>query len=128
MTLRRPAAYAVGVAAALSVPLSLRGSGMTALVKNADPLGPQRGDPAGAVRVALGALRLLARARLPWWRNTCLYRALAECLVLRRYGIPCRVELGVTRPGDGSAIGAHAWVVREDAETPASTPSMIVLR
>jgi hypothetical protein len=73
-------------------------------------------------------LRVLARTRLPWWRNTCLYRALAECLVLRRYGIPCRVELGVTRPGDTTAIGAHAWVVRGDAEPEPSAGAMIVLR
>ena len=123
-----PTAYVVGVAAALSVPLSLRGSGMTALVKSAGPLEPQQGDPAGAVRVALGALRQLARARLPWWRNTCLYRAVTECIVLRHYGIPCRVELGVTRPGDGSAIGAHAWVVRGDAEPAPTAAAMIVLR
>lgn len=130
MTLRRPAAYALGVAAALSVPVWLRGSGsrLADLVRAPGPLGEKSGDPADALRAALRVLRILARTRLPWWRNTCLYRALAECLVLRRYGIACRVELGVTRPGDGSAIGAHAWVVREDAETPVSAPSTIVLR
>jgi hypothetical protein len=73
-------------------------------------------------------LRLLARARLPWWRNTCLYRAVAECVVLRRYGVPCRLELGVTRSGDGAAIGAHAWVVRGDGGTEPSGTPMIVLR
>jgi hypothetical protein len=73
-------------------------------------------------------LRVLARTRLPWWRNTCLYRALAECLVLRRYGIACRVELGVTRPGDRAAIGAHAWVVRAEAEGVAPPEPLVVLR
>jgi hypothetical protein len=71
-------------------------------------------------------LRLLARTRLPWWRNTCLYRALAECLVLRRYGIACRVELGVTRSGE--AIGAHAWVARGNGEPELATGSMAILR
>jgi transglutaminase superfamily protein len=71
-------------------------------------------------------LCLLARTRLPWWRNTCLYRALAECLVLRRYGVACRVELGVTRSGE--ALGAHAWVVRGAGEPEPSAGSMAVFR
>ena len=126
MTVRRPAAYAIGVAAALSVPLWLRGgtSRLADLIRAPGPLG--RGG--AIVGATLVSLRVLARTRLPWWRNTCLYRALAECLVLRRYGIPCRVELGVTRPGGPTAIGAHAWVVRGDAETEPSAGSMIVLR
>src|SRR5207245_9763045 len=102
-------------------------SGRADLMRAPGPLGRRGGDPPDALRAAHRTLRVLARTRLPWWRNTCLYRALAECLVLRRYGIPCRVELGVTRPGGPTAIGAHAWVVRGDAETP-SAGSMIVLR
>ena len=130
MTVPRPAAYAIGVAAALSVPLWLRGgtSRLADLVSAPGPLGRRGGDPADALRAAHRTLRVLALTRLPWWRNTCLYRALAECLVLRRYGIPCRVALGVTRPGDTTAIGAHAWVVRGDAETEPSAGAMIVLR
>ena len=130
MTIGRPAAYAIGVAAALFVPLWLRGGGsrLAELVRAPEALRRWGGDPADALRAAHRTLRVLGRTRLPWWRNTCLYRALAECLVLRRYGIPCRVELGVTRPGDTTAIGAHAWVVRGDAETAPSAGSMIVLR
>ena len=130
MTVRRPAAYAIGVAAALSVPLWLRGGTprLADLIRATGPLGKRGGDPTDALRAAHRTLRVLALTRLPWWRNTCLYRALADCLVLRRYGIPCRVELGVTRPGDTTAIGAHAWVVRGDAGSEPSTGSMIVLR
>jgi len=143
VTVRRSVAYVVGVAAALSVPLWLRGgkrgSRLAELITaSMVPLPAPRsqgvavwgGDPADALRAALRTLRLLAWTRLPWWRNTCLYRALAECLVLRRYGIPCRVELGVTRgpPEDRGEIGAHAWVVREDAEARLSHASMTVLR
>ena len=115
MRLARPAAYAVGVAAALSLPLWLGSKRFAQLVRASGPLRSRRGHPAAALRAAHRALGLLARTRVPWWRNTCLYRALAECLVLRHYGIACRVELGVTRAGD-SAIGAHAWVVRGDGE------------
>src|SRR4029077_6883455 len=143
-----PAAYAIGVAAALAVPLWLRGktSRLADLIRTPGPLGGRGGgpgeappgpggsrcgDPADALRPAHRTLRVLARTRLPWWRNTCLYRALAECLVLRRYGIPCRVELGVTRAPlaeDRGEIGAPAWVVREDAEAQVSHASMTVLR
>ena len=101
----------VGVTTALTLPLWLEGSRLAQLVRaGGGRLGHARGDPAAALAAAHRALRLLARTRLPWWRNTCLYRALAECLVLRHYGIACRVELGVTRVGE--RIGAHAWVVR----------------
>jgi hypothetical protein len=47
--------------------------------------------------------------------------------VLRRYGIACRVELGVGRAGETAAIGAHAWVVRGDGE-PEQAGSLAVLR
>lgn len=126
-------AYVNGIAVTLSLPLWLRrgGSGMARLVKDgaapAMPRGNHR-DHDEAVWAAHAALRVLARARLPWWRNTCLFRAVAECVVLRRYGIPSRVELGVARPGDGSTIGAHAWVVRGDAAPAPAAVAMTVLR
>lgn len=116
----------VGVAATLSLPLWLGGSRLAQLVRAPEQLRSRRGDPAGALRAAQRALRLLARTRLPWWRNTCLYRSLAECLVLRRYGIACRVELGVTRAGE--TIGAHAWVVRAGTEHEPTAAAITVLR
>ena len=126
-------AYFKGIAVTLSLPLWLRrgGSGIVRLVRDRAAPAVPRGnhvDHDEAVWAAHAALRVLARARLPWWRNTCLFRAVAECLVLRHYGIPSRVELGVTRSGDGSAIGAHAWVVRGDAEPAPSGASITVLR
>jgi len=125
--LARPAAYVVGVAAALTLPWWLGGKRLAQLVRAPGPLRARRGDPAAALRAAHRALRVLARTRLPWWRNTCLYRSLAGCLVLRRYGIACRVELGVGRAGETAAIGAHAWVVRGDGE-PEQAGSLAVLR
>jgi hypothetical protein len=124
----RPGAYLVGVTAALSLPLWLGSSRLARLVRApaAGALRSRRGHPADALKAAHRALRLLAGTRLPWWRNTCLYRALAECLVLRRYGIACRVELGVTRSGE--AIGAHAWVVRGNGGPEPATGSTAVLR
>ena len=123
----RPGACLVGGVVALALPLWLRGRRLARLVRAPGPLRQRRGDPGAALRAAHRTLRVLARTRLPWWRNTCLYRALAECLVLRRYGITCRVELGVTRAGD-KAIGAHAWVVRGKGEPELATGSMAVLR
>ena len=60
-----------------------------------------------ATRMAFAALRVLQR--FPGWRNTCLYRAIAECLVLRGLGLPAIVRLGVAR-ADTGAVTAHAWV------------------
>ena len=122
----RPGAYLVGVTTALSLPLWLAGSRLARLFRDSGALRGRRGDPADALRAAHRALHVLARMRLPWWRNTCLYRALVECLVLRRYGIACRVELGVARSGE--AIGAHAWVARGNGEPDPAAGSRAVLR
>ena len=126
MTLPRAGAYAVGVAAALSLPFWVGGKRLAQLFRESGDLRGRRGDPADVLRAAHRALRVLARMRLRWWRNTCLYRALVECLVLRRYGIACRVELGVARSGE--TIGAHAWVARGNGEPEPDAGSMAVLR
>jgi hypothetical protein len=91
---------------------------------------------ADALRVAFSALRVLARLRRLGgpWRNTCLYRSVAGCLVLRRHGSVAtlrlgarasRAETGASVTGMGSStdvsaaapghvgVSAHAWV--EDA-------------
>ena len=107
-------ALAVGVSAALSVPLWLGGSRLAELLRDIGPVARYHGDPGDALVNGQRALRVLARTHLPLWRNTCLYRALVECLVLRRYGVPCRVQVGVRRETD--TIAAHAWVVRADAD------------
>ena len=71
-----------------------------------------------ALLAAKRALALLSRSRFIW-RNTCLYRSVAECLVLRHYGRAAFVRIGVRRDaGDASAgvdehllVQAHAWVM-----------------
>jgi hypothetical protein len=60
------------------------------------------------------------------WRNTCLYRSVAECLVLRGYGEDARLRIGVG--SEASAIVAHAWVVRGDQEDAAADPAAAALR
>ena len=82
------------------------------------------------VRATFLALRLLARLRFPLWRNTCLYRSIAQCLVLRSYGVPCRLRIGVTAPastGEAARIDAHAWVERLDAGEPLPAPRGLAL-
>lgn len=111
-----PAAVAAGVAAAARVPLYLRGMRLRALM--APPVGASGSAeaPRGAVGAAFRGVALLARVPGLPWRNTCLYRSVAECLVLRRYGVPAYVRIGVRNedPPHG-AIVAHAWVVRATA-------------
>lgn len=68
-------------------------------------------DPSGAVKAAHRALRYLARIPGAPWRNTCLYRGVAECLLLRAHGIPARLCIGVeSLEGSVQNVGAHAWV------------------
>ena len=125
----------VGMAAALRVPFVLHGRGLdrllelphtdTAAQRNTAAIGPGRSSvPPQALRWSSGVVSRLARLPLSPWRNTCLYRSAAECMVLRRYGIPAVLKIGV-RSEDGGEIAAHAWVVRpEDAPEPAGYATM----
>ena len=63
-----------------------------------------------AVRASYAAIARLARVAPGRWRNTCLYRSVAECLVLRAHGLPARVVIGVGTSGDAEDVIAHAWV------------------
>ena len=114
--------FAVGVWAALVTPLYLRGDRLAKLRAPVSPGNASASDNPGAeraVRIALGLIRRLGVLRLPAWRNTCLYRSVAECLALRAHGVGARVMLGVrnANPPHGP-IEAHAWVSVGDAAQP----------
>ena len=109
--IRSPLAVAAGVHAALASPRWIEGARLTELLRDPPPA-VERRVPRGATGAALLLLRALARLPGSRWRNTCLYRSVAETLVLRRYGVPAILKIGVR-----SAVGdieAHAWVVRAD--------------
>ncbi len=116
-----PGVAVTGVWAALRVPLWLRGRRWTELLRPpADAATGPVQPPRGAARAARGAVRALAAVPGSPWRNTCLYRSVAECLALRRYGVPAVVRIGVRagdRPGD-TPILAHAWVVTDPGAEP----------
>jgi hypothetical protein len=114
-----------GLTAALRVPFVLRGSGLERLLQPSGYEGTSVGRdatsrpaPPEAVRWSRGAVSKLARLPYSPWRDTCLYRSAAECLVLRRYGIPAVVRIGVR--DDAGAVEAHAWV--EMPEGPEKSP------
>jgi len=69
----------------------------------------------------LGRFGRLRRLSVHRWRATCLYRSVAECLVLRELGFPARILIGARRDDTGGTIEAHAWVECEGI-TCASTP------
>lgn len=100
-----------GARAALASRRWIDGPRLTELLRDPPPA-PERRVPRGATGAAMLLLRGLARLPGSPWRNTCLYRSVAECLVLRRYGVPATLRIGV-KNGDGD-IEAHAWVVRAD--------------
>jgi hypothetical protein len=115
-----PGVAATGVWAALRVPLWLRGRRWTELLSPPAGAAPHPLPPRGAARAARGALKVLAAVPGSPWRNTCLYRSVAECLALRRYGVPAVVRIGVRagdRPGEAPIL-AHAWVVTDPAAEP----------
>jgi hypothetical protein len=114
------AAAAAGVWGALRVPAYLAGERWTALLAPAAHAhAPAAAAPRGTARAARAAVRALAAVPLLPWRNTCLYRSVAECLALRAFGVPAVVRIGVRR-GDGAEaeVLAHAWVVADPAAEP----------
>jgi len=102
------------VRAALESPRWIDGPRLSELLR--EPDGATGGRlPRGAIGAAFLLLRVLGKLPGGRWRNTCLYRSVAECLVLRRYGIAATLRIGV-RSAEG--IEAHAWVVRPDRPVP----------
>jgi len=88
-------------------------------------------DPAER-EAALAVGRALRRAanRLPW-TSSCLVRAVAGRMMLRRLGLPTLLELGA-RP-EGARLAAHAWLRCGDidvigAETAAEYTSIAAFR
>jgi hypothetical protein len=67
-------------------------------------------DAHRAVHLSHRVLGKLARIRPTRWRATCLYRSVAECLVLRALGHPARVVIGVGTGTGTVGVMAHAWV------------------
>jgi hypothetical protein len=109
--IRSPFAVLAGVRTALASRRWIEGSRLTELLRDPPPA-PERRVPRGATGAAMLTVRALARLPGSPWRNTCLYRSVAECLVLRHYGVPATLRIGV-KNGSGD-IEAHAWVVRAD--------------
>jgi hypothetical protein len=113
-----------GVAAALRAPLWLRGERLTELMEAPAALPAERAVPRGATGSAFLLLRMLGRVPGSPWRSTCLYRSIAECLVLRRHGVPAVLRIGVRNEGPpANAIVAHAWVVRAPADGSPPAPT-----
>jgi hypothetical protein len=67
-------------------------------------LGPDESATASAVRRAI----LRGGARLPW-HSSCLVRALAARMMLRRRRLPTVLQLGV-RGSAATELSAHAWL------------------
>lgn len=104
---------AEGVSAALRAPLWLRNERLTALMEAPASVPAETPVPKGATGSAFLMLRMLQVLPRSPWRCTCLFRSVAECLILRRHGVPAVMRIGVRNEGPPTnAIVAHAWVVR----------------
>ncbi|HEX2081600.1 MAG TPA: lasso peptide biosynthesis B2 protein [Longimicrobium sp.] len=117
--MRTAGAALTGAWCALRAALWLRGDRWRELLTPPAAARPGASAPRGVVRASRAGVRLLARLPRSPWRNTCLYRSVAECLALRRYGVPAVVRIGVRSGGEGEdPILAHAWVVADPAAEP----------
>jgi Transglutaminase-like superfamily len=122
---RLAGAALTGAWSALRVPLWLRGRRWQELLVPPAAAALHPDPPRGVIRASRVVVRVLSAVPGLPWRNTCLYRSVAECLALRRYGVPAVVRIGV-RAGEGAEtpIVAHAWVVRDPAAEPAPPDRM----
>jgi hypothetical protein len=78
-------------------------------------------DAALRLARAQSVARLVGMAAVALPGNfTCLHRSLVTWRLLEREGIPCQIQLGVARAGDGP-FEAHAWV--ECQGVPLNEPS-----
>lgn len=115
MVIKQLAGVTLGSAAAIRTPRWIHGARLQTLMSGGEEHPGPIQDPELAVAVSRVTLRLLSRLPFLPWRNTCLYRSVAECLTLRRYGVTCRVQLGIDRDTAApETINAHAWVERRD--------------
>lgn len=124
--IRTAGALVTGAWCALRVPLWLRGDRWRELLTAPNAVRPGAVAPRDAARASRAGVRLLAVLPRSPWRNTCLYRSVAECLALRRYGVPAVVRIGVRSGGEGEdPILAHAWVVADPAAEPPPPDRML---
>ena len=68
-----------------------------------------------ALRVASGAVRQLAKTHTAW-RDTCLYRSMAQYLVLKNFGKSAAIRIGVQSPNEAE-LKAHSWVIYHGPES-----------
>lgn len=121
--IRHPRSALVGIGAALRAPAWVSGSKLRSAL-TADPgTAPLPGDPDPslevALRVANGAVRQLSRTNTAW-KNTCLYRSMAQYLVLRDFGRSAAIRIGVQGAPDHrdeKDVSAHSWVVYNGPES-----------
>lgn len=105
-------ALTTGAHAAWRAPAAIA-NGLGALIAPPAETGVRAGgtdDAALASRAAHAAVARLARVAPSRWRNTCLYRSVAECLALRDLALPARVVIGVGTGTSDDDVIAHAWV------------------
>jgi hypothetical protein len=111
----------VGVRAALRAPLWISGDRLrSALEAQVDQTTRRVHTDPGlvvALRVANGTVRQLARTHTAW-RNTCLYRSAAQYLVLKDFGRPAAIRIGVkeVHHTDDGDVAAHSWVLHDGPE------------
>ncbi|HUQ47921.1 MAG TPA: lasso peptide biosynthesis B2 protein [Gemmatimonadaceae bacterium] len=110
----------VGLRAALRAPQWVSGARLrSALEAEAEP-DTQRlsadEELVLALRVANGAVRHLSRTHTAW-RNTCLYRSMAQYLVLKDFGKSAAIRIGVQGPESEEALKAHSWVIYHGPES-----------
>jgi hypothetical protein len=109
--------FTIAVRAAANTPKTIR-SALAPLLSLPTSDAPDRATPVaasdvnGTLSMTRRVLVLLARIPGQYWRTTCLYRSVAECLALRAVGAPALIRLGVRSSStpQQSEIVAHAWV------------------
>ena len=136
---RHPGPVARGVLAALQSRRWTTGARMRDLL-NVDigEVSPARPPASGTVlpptwkvsqAAAYATLRQLSRLPGARWRDTCLYRSVASCLILRGLDVKAHLRVGVQRELlGGESFPAHAWTVAGDAAVTPAGGDLVPLR
>jgi hypothetical protein len=120
--LRAPWVAYTGLAAALRTPLWVGGARLKSVLESELDASEVHSVPDEALvlslRISNGAIRHLSRTHTAW-RNTCLYRSMAQYLVLKEHGRSAAIRIGVAPRNahhDQIRMTAHSWVIHGGPE------------
>lgn len=115
---QRPEARRFAARAWLGAPLvraTLSAAGLRRTLRLIEGIPAPRSPRRAAIGAEEGAALVAGAFRHHFVGGACLPQAVLQLALHRRDGVPARLVVGVSRPDDGRALDAHAWI---EADSP----------